>query len=168
MALLELNIRAEGPVDLRDALLSFASALQGDAAVKTVAEAAAPVVAKVKANQPKPSAEGNAKSGAASAAITPDGGKSEDSTAGTDTSGTTTSTSSTATTAASPSKPAANDEQPAVAYADVQKRVSQVALKKGRDDAVALLGEFEVDHGSKLTEDQWAAFCARADEVLAA
>jgi hypothetical protein len=142
---------------------------EGERETVTVAEAAKSVVEKVNRAQAKASAGGNAPTtGNAKPAITPDGEKSEDSTAGTDTSGTTTSTSSTATTAASPSKPAANDEQPAIAYADVQKRVSQVALKKGRDDAVALLGEFEVDHGSKLTEDQWAAFCARADEVLAA
>lgn len=46
--------------------------------------------------------------------------------------------------------------EPEVSYPDVQKAVTQLAAAKGRDAVVAVFKEFGVDHGTKLTKEQWA------------
>ena len=55
----------------------------------------------------------------------------------------------------------------AVDYAQVKAAVLKVHKAKGREAAVDLLGEFDAKVGGDLTEDQWAPFLARAEEVLA-
>jgi hypothetical protein len=60
--------------------------------------------------------------------------------------------------------PASEGEQ-AVAYADVQKAVTALALAKGRDAVLGVFGQFDVDHGSKLTEEQWPAALAALQEA---
>ena len=53
-----------------------------------------------------------------------------------------------------------------VSYPDVQARVIGLA-KHSRDAATGLLGKFGVSHGKELKEEQWPAFIARADELIA-
>lgn len=53
-----------------------------------------------------------------------------------------------------------------VSYPDVQARVIGLA-KHSRDAATGLLGKFGVSHGKELQEEQWPAFIARADELIA-
>lgn len=53
-------------------------------------------------------------------------------------------------------------DAPAVTYEDVTKATLALAGAKGRDAAVAVLGQFGVDHGSKLTPEQWAPYIAAA------
>jgi len=50
--------------------------------------------------------------------------------------------------------------------ADVKPLILKVGGTKGRDAAIGLLNEFEVDKGDKLDPAQWPAFIARANEVL--
>lgn len=57
--------------------------------------------------------------------------------------------------AASPPSATDADTDP-VTYEDVRAAVTRLAALKGRDAALAVLDTFGVDHGSKLTEDQWA------------
>jgi hypothetical protein len=64
-------------------------------------------------------------------------------------------------------EPAAEPEAPAVDYTQVKAAVMAVNKAKGRDAAVALLGEFNAKVGGDLTEEQWGPFVARAEEVLA-
>jgi hypothetical protein len=61
----------------------------------------------------------------------------------------------------------AEPEAPAVDYTQVKAAVMAVNKAKGRDAAVALLGEFNAKVGGDLTEEQWGPFVARAEEVLA-
>lgn len=63
-------------------------------------------------------------------------------------------------------EPAAEPEAPAVDYNQVKTAVMAVSKAKGRDAAVALLGEFDAKVGGDLTEEQWGPFLARAAEVL--
>lgn len=49
---------------------------------------------------------------------------------------------------------------------DVKPLILKVGGTKGRDAAIDLLGEFDVDKGDKLDPAQWPAFIARANEVL--
>lgn len=75
-------------------------------------------------------------------------------------SGTSTSgTGPTATTDASPS------DGP-ITYEHVKKAVTNLSLKKGRDAVLGVFETFGVDHGSKLTEDQWPAALAALTEAL--
>ncbi|HRL05087.1 MAG TPA: hypothetical protein PL098_00070 [Brevundimonas diminuta] len=60
---------------------------------------------------------------------------------------------------------AATEAEP-LAYSDVQRRVLDLA-KHSRDDVVELLGQFGVDHGKKLTEEQWPEFIELADAKIA-
>lgn len=55
-------------------------------------------------------------------------------------------------------------------YNDIQARVVSMvkAPKIGRDKALALLGEFGVDHANKLKLEQYADFVAKADKLLEA
>lgn len=53
-------------------------------------------------------------------------------------------------------------------YFHVKKAVASLSMAKGRDAVVELLAEFDVDHANKLTEDQFAGFIARADEIVGA
>lgn len=62
----------------------------------------------------------------------------------------TSETGPTATTIASPS------EEGEITYADVQKAVNGLALKKGRQSVLNVFDTFGVDHGSKLDASQWA------------
>lgn len=55
----------------------------------------------------------------------------------------------------------------AVDYTQVKAAVLSVHKTKGREAAVDLLAEFDAKNGSDLTEEQWAPFLARAEEVLA-
>jgi len=64
-------------------------------------------------------------------------------------------------------EPAAQPEAPAVDYTQVKAAVMAVSKAKGRDAAVALLGEFDASVGGDLTEEEWGPFLARAAEVLA-
>jgi hypothetical protein len=50
---------------------------------------------------------------------------------------------------------------------DVKPLILKVGGTKGRDAAVALLGEFDVKAGTALTADQYPAVIARANELLA-
>jgi len=61
----------------------------------------------------------------------------------------------------------AQPEAPAVDYTQVKAAVMAVSKAKGRDAAVALLGEFDALVGGDLTEEEWGPFLARAAEVLA-
>ena len=63
-------------------------------------------------------------------------------------------------------EPAAEPEALAVDYAQVKTAVMAVSKAKGRDAAVALLGEFDAKVGGDLAEEQWGPFLARAAEVL--
>lgn len=54
----------------------------------------------------------------------------------------------------------------AVDYTQVKAAVMKVHKAKGREAAVDLLGEFDAKVGGDLTEEQWAPFLARAEEVL--
>jgi hypothetical protein len=63
-------------------------------------------------------------------------------------------------------EPAAEPEAPAVDYNQVKTAVMAVSKAKGRDAAVALLGEFDAKVGGDLTEEQWGPFIDRAAEVL--
>ena len=63
-------------------------------------------------------------------------------------------------------EPAAEPEAPAVDYNQVKTAVMAVSKAKGREAAVALLGEFDAKVGGDLAEDQWGPFLARAAEVL--
>lgn len=62
--------------------------------------------------------------------------------------------------------PQAATEAGPLAYSDVQRRVLDLA-KHSRDDVVELLGQFGVDHGKKLTEEQWPEFIELADAKIA-
>lgn len=54
----------------------------------------------------------------------------------------------------------------AVDYTQVKAAVMKVSQEKGRQAAVDLLGEFDAKVGGDLTEEQWAPFLARAEEVI--
>ena len=54
----------------------------------------------------------------------------------------------------------------AVDYTQVKAAVMKVHKAKGREAAVDLLAEFDAKVGGDLTEEQWAPFLARAEEVL--
>jgi hypothetical protein len=71
----------------------------------------------------------------------------------------TTSTSTTATSAASPS------DGNAVAYADVQRAVTQLAAAKGRDAVLAVFERFGVDHATKIPEAQWGEAAAALQDA---
>jgi hypothetical protein len=53
-----------------------------------------------------------------------------------------------------------------VTYDDVTKATLALARAKGREAAVKVLGTFGVDHGSKLTPEQWAPYIAAATAAL--
>ncbi len=53
-------------------------------------------------------------------------------------------------------------DAPVLTYEDVTKATLALAAARGRDAAVAVLNTFGVDHGSKLTQDQWAPYIAAA------
>ncbi|API59612.1 hypothetical protein BSL82_10035 [Tardibacter chloracetimidivorans] len=55
----------------------------------------------------------------------------------------------------------------AVTYADVQAAVTRLASAtgKGRDAVLAVFEQFGVDHGSKLSEEQWPEAIALLDQA---
>lgn len=59
-------------------------------------------------------------------------------------------------------------EAPAITYADIQKQVVAHFTTKGREATLALLQKHNVDHASKLSEDQWPAVHADFAAALAA
>lgn len=73
-----------------------------------------------------------------------------------------------------PAEPAA-EEKPAklpeeaaaeaIKYSDVQSAVTKLAAAKGRQAVIDVFGQFGVDHGSKLTEEQWPEAIAALDSA---
>ncbi|MDB5965105.1 MAG: hypothetical protein JWQ72_1605, partial [Polaromonas sp.] len=61
---------------------------------------------------------------------------------------------------------AAGDEAKRPTYDDVRDRVLKLA-KVSRDSATAALAKFSVDHANKLKLEDYPAFLAHADQVLA-
>lgn len=64
--------------------------------------------------------------------------------------------------AASPSEP----ETPAIEYADVSKAIIALAKDKGRDAAVAVLGQFGASKATDLKPEQYAAAIKAAQQAL--
>lgn len=60
-----------------------------------------------------------------------------------------------------------DNDAPQVAYADVQKAVTQLAAKKGRDAVVKVFDSFGVDHGTKLKPEQWVDAVAELEKAAA-
>lgn len=56
----------------------------------------------------------------------------------------------------------------AVTYDDVKTATNSLAAKKGREAALALLGDFNVAKAQELAEAQWSDYVAQANERLAA
>lgn len=66
-------------------------------------------------------------------------------------------------------EPAADDAPKALTYdGDIKPAVLKVSGKHGRAGVEKLLGEFGVDHTSKVPEDKWPEFLAAIDKALAA
>ena len=131
--MIELKITADGPADLQTQI----RALLGEGAV---AAAAAPT--ETRAPSRSRAARGNGSAPSDTEAPSAEGATQD--------SGATTSNSGpTATTAASPS-------ESKVEYADVQKAVASLAAARGREAVVSVFNSFGVDHGTKLTPEQWA------------
>jgi hypothetical protein len=53
-----------------------------------------------------------------------------------------------------------SDDEQAVAYTDVQKATNDLAKAKGTSAVRTILGTFDVDHATKLTEEQWPNYIA--------
>lgn len=66
-------------------------------------------------------------------------------------------------------EPAADEAPKVLTYdGDIKPAVLKVSGKHGRAGVEKLLGEFGVDHTSKVPEDKWPEFLAAIDKALAA